>query len=132
MFSFDEEVLITEIIDAIERKEPVRAGSFPAGLRPEPGSGPRGPGESRAAAPRQEGCSAPGQGEFLSRMPLPSLNARHTGVGRQQHSPQPGRVLGSGRNPPFCSRLSLLTALLSKSHFMLISTSLESGRENMP
>lgn len=37
MFSFGNEVLITEIIDAIERKEPVRVRSFPALLRQEPG-----------------------------------------------------------------------------------------------
>lgn len=41
MLSFGKEVLITEIIDAIERKEPVRARSLPSLLQQEPELGSR-------------------------------------------------------------------------------------------
>ena len=55
MFSFGNEVLITEIINAIERKEAVRARFFPALLLWEPGLGSLFPRSELSGDTRAEG-----------------------------------------------------------------------------
>lgn len=136
MFGFDGEVLITEIIDAVERIALVPARLFPA-LLWEPGFVSLSPRREQSGDTRPEGCSAlwAGTNALLDALFLPCICVMQGKMpcrGKRLHSLHSGRVLGFERHPPFCSRLSLATALLSKSHFMPISTSLESGSKNLP
>lgn len=59
MFSFGNEVLITEIIDAIERKEPVPARFFPALLLPQPRLGSLSPRSELSRGTGAEGMLSP-------------------------------------------------------------------------
>lgn len=136
MFGFSGEVLITEIIDAIERIVPVPARLFPA-LPREPAFVSLSPKSEQRGDIRPEGCSVPwAEGNaLLDALFLPCICVTPCEMpcrGRWPRRLQLGRVLGCGRHPLFCSRLSLVTALLSKSHLMPISTSLESGSKNLP